>query len=141
MPVTFWTFLIGGMALSGCRWSRPGSGRKMKSSPAPSTTTWYVFGVLALAALLTAFYTARQITMTFLGQPRTEVPSTTCHESTRHHDHPADVLAVFAVAAGWVGIPAAFPGGGNFVPNCLKSSLAAWCITGTRLRHRHSMFR
>jgi NADH-quinone oxidoreductase subunit L len=31
-----------------------------------------IFWMLAFAALLTAFYTARQITLTFLGKPRTE---------------------------------------------------------------------
>ncbi len=38
----------------------------------PSAHAPLVFVILALAALLTAFYTMRQITLTFLGEPRTK---------------------------------------------------------------------
>jgi NADH-quinone oxidoreductase subunit L len=70
-----------------------------------------VFVVLAVAALLTAFYTARQIMMTFFGKPRTEAAA---HAS--EHDSifqwmtiPLMVLAVFAIGFGWLGIPTTFP--------------------------------
>jgi NADH-quinone oxidoreductase subunit L len=70
-----------------------------------------VFLTLALAALLTAFYTGRQIWMTFFGKPRTEAA-----EHASEHDsifawmtYPLLVLAFFAVVGGWVGIPHEFP--------------------------------
>jgi NADH-quinone oxidoreductase subunit L len=73
MPITFWTFLIGGLALSGFPLVTAGflvegrdPGRCLRQ-PTPGSLL-----VLAVAALLTAFYTARQITLTFLGKPRTE---------------------------------------------------------------------
>ena len=67
-----------------------------------------VFVTLAVAALLTAFYTARQIVMTFFGQPRTEAAE---HASERDSIFawmtiPLMVLArVRQSSAGWVGIP------------------------------------
>jgi NADH-quinone oxidoreductase subunit L len=66
-----------------------------------------VFIVLAFTALLTAFYTMRQITLTFLGEPRTK-SAEHAHESTWTMTFPLLVLAVFAVAVGWVGIPKDF---------------------------------
>ena len=73
-----------------------------------------VFVVLALAALLTAFYTARQITMTFFGKPRTPAAQ---HAS--EHDSifkwmtvPLMVLAIFAIAARLGRDPQRVPGVG-----------------------------
>ncbi len=39
MPITFWTFLIGGLALSGFPFITPGSGARTRSSPT-CTTAW-----------------------------------------------------------------------------------------------------
>ncbi len=73
MPITFWTFLIGGFALSGFPLVTAGFWSKDEIlADAFGHNHWVVFGTLALAALLTAFYTMRQITLTFLGEPRTE---------------------------------------------------------------------
>ncbi len=68
---------------------------------------WFVFGTLALAALLTAFYTMRQITLTFLGEPRTEVAKH-AHETPWTMTFPLIILAFFSVVYGWVGIPEDF---------------------------------
>ena len=74
------------------------------------------------SALLTAFYTMRQILMTFFGKPRTAAAA-----HANEHDSiftwmtiPLMVLAVFAVAVGWVGIPTTFPVLGNFSTNPLE---------------------
>ncbi len=73
MPITFWTFLIGGLALSGFPLITAGFWSKDEIfAEAWGNGSWIVFIVLALAALLTAFYTMRQITLTFLGEPRSE---------------------------------------------------------------------
>jgi len=74
-----------------------------------------VFITLAVAALLTAFYTMRQITLTFLGAPRTQAAEH-ASESVRTMTAPLLVLAVFAIGAGWVGIPEHFPGLGGLLP-------------------------
>jgi NADH-quinone oxidoreductase subunit L len=105
MPGTAWTFIIGGLALSGFPIITAGFWSKDEIlADAFINRHWVVFGVLATAALLTAFYTARQITMVFLGKPRT---AAALHAS--EHDSifrwmvpPLGVLAFFAVVGGWV---------------------------------------
>ncbi len=60
MPLTFWTFLIGGLALSGFPLITAGFWSKDEIlADAFAHDHLAVFGVLALAALLTAFYTMR----------------------------------------------------------------------------------
>jgi NADH-quinone oxidoreductase subunit L len=109
MPVTFWTFLIGGFALSGFPLVTAGFWSKDEIlSGAFAGGHWVVFAVLAVSALLTAFYTMRQITLTFLGQPRTKAAEH-AHETPLTMTLPLVVLAFFAITAGWVGIPRAFP--------------------------------
>jgi NADH-quinone oxidoreductase subunit L len=120
MPITFWTFLAGGMALSGLPLVTAGFWSKDEIlAGAFNSNHMVVFIVLALAALLTAFYSARQITLTFLGTPRTAAAEH-AHETPRTMTIPLIVLAVFAVAAGWVGIPHTFPGLGAVIPNLFE---------------------
>ncbi|MFN2152242.1 MAG: NADH-quinone oxidoreductase subunit L [Anaerolineales bacterium] len=105
MPVTFWTFLIGGFALSGFPLVTAGFWSKDEIlADAFANGHWFVFGTLALAALLTAFYTMRQITLTFLGKPRTSAAEH-AHETPWTMTLPLVVLAFFAITYGWVGIP------------------------------------
>jgi NADH-quinone oxidoreductase subunit L len=120
MPVTGWTFIIGGLALSGFPiltagfWSKD----EILASAWSGQNVW-VFGTLAVAAFLTAFYTARQIGLTFLGRPRTE-GAVHAPESVRSMTLPLVLIAPFAIALGWAGIPEHFPGIGGIVPNWLE---------------------
>ena len=117
MPITFWTFLIGGFALSGFPVLTAGFWSKDEIlAGAFGSGQWLVFITLALAALLTAFYTMRQITLTFLGEPRTKAAEH-AHETPWTMTFPLVVLSFFAVTAGWVGIPQHFPGLGGLIPN------------------------
>jgi len=117
MPVTFWTFLAGGLALSGFPLITAGFWSKDEIlTSAVSGQFWLSFAVLALAALITAFYTMRQITLTFLGEARTRAAQY-AHETPWTMTLPLVVLAVFAVTAGWVGIPEKFPLLGGLLPN------------------------
>ena len=75
-----------------------------------------VFVMLALAAFLTAYYTMRQISMTFLGEPRTPLAEH-AHESNAFMTVPLILLSGFAVVAGWAGIPESFPVAGSLVNN------------------------
>ncbi len=111
MPVTFWTFLIGGLALSGFPVLTAGFWSK-DAIFAEAFGNGYVlvFIVLALAAFLTAFYTMRQITLTFFGEARTQAAEH-ASENKWTMTLPLVVLAIFAVGAGWVGMPAWFTGG------------------------------
>ncbi|WP_420631074.1 NADH-quinone oxidoreductase subunit L [Candidatus Leptofilum sp.] len=117
MPITFWTFLIGGLSLSGLPFITAGFWSKDEIF----ADAWYVWNndkeiiglivliMLALAAFLTAFYTMRQISLTFLGKPRTPLAEH-AHESNGFMTLPLVLLSFFAVAAGWVGIPDNFLG-------------------------------
>jgi NADH-quinone oxidoreductase subunit L len=108
MPWTFWTFLAGGMALSGFPFVTAGFWSKDEIlAEAFHGGTWlsgFVFILLAVSALMTAFYTMRQIVMTFIGKPRTEAAAH-AHESSWWMVAPLVLLAFFAIVFGWVGIP------------------------------------
>ncbi len=72
--------------------------------------------MFAVAAFLTAFYTMRQISLTFLGKPRSPLAEH-AHESNKFMTIPLVLLAIFAVVAGWAGIPENFPIIGPLVDN------------------------
>ncbi len=117
MPITFWTFLIGGFALSGFPLVTAGFWSKDEIfADAFAHGHMAVFITLAIAAFLTAFYTMRQITMTFLGEARTP-EAEHAHETPWTMTTPLVVLSIFAVGYGWVGIPEHFPVIGGLLPN------------------------
>ena len=117
MPLTFWTFLIGGFALSGFPFITAGFWSKDEIlADAFANGHWIVFATLALAALMTAFYTMRQITLTFLGQPRTK-EAEHASETPWTMTLPLVILSIFAISFGWVGIPSAFPWIGGLLPS------------------------
>ena len=116
MPITFWTFLIGGFALSGFPLVTAGFWSKDEIlADAFGHGHMAVFITLAIAAFMTAFYTMRQITLTFLGEPRTK-EAEHAQENKWTMTVPLMVLAFFAVTYGWVGIPEHFPGLGGLLP-------------------------
>lgn len=117
MPITFWTFLIGGFALSGFPLVTAGFWSKDEILADAFYNHYYlVLIVLAIAAFLTAFYTMRQITLTFLGKPRTSAAEN-AHETKWTMTFPLVVLSVVAIAAGWFGINEGFPLLGGLIPN------------------------
>ena len=117
MPITFWTFLIGGFALSGFPIITAGFWSKDEIlADAWGNGHLAVFLTLAIAAFMTAFYTMRQITLTFLGEPRTK-EAEHAQETPWTMTAPLVILAFFAVTYGWVGIPEHFPVLGGLVPN------------------------
>jgi NADH-quinone oxidoreductase subunit L len=124
MPITFWTFVIGGMALSGLPIITAGFWSKDEIF-AHAWHLWtgdgdslaiIVLIMLGLAAFLTAFYTMRQISLTFLGSPRSALAEH-AHESNRLMTIPLVLLSVFAVVIGWIGIPEEFPVLGPLINN------------------------
>jgi NADH-quinone oxidoreductase subunit L len=117
MPITFWTFLVGGFALSGFPFITSGFWSKDEIlSESFGNGHWIVFITLSLAAFITAFYTMRQITLTFLGKPRTE-SAHHAQETPWTMTLPLVVLAVFALGIGWAGISETFPLIGGILPN------------------------
>ena len=91
MPITFWTFLIGGLALSGFPIVTAGFWSKDEILGEAWKHYQLVFALLVFAAFMTAFYTMRQITLTFLGAPRTE-------EAKHAHETPWTMTAPLAAS-------------------------------------------
>jgi NADH-quinone oxidoreductase subunit L len=123
MPLTGWTFVIGGLALAGFPFLTAGFWSKDEIL----TSSWYsgnfwIFWIEAFSAFLTAFYVARQISLTFLGQPRSE-GAANAPESVKRMTVPLVLITPFAVALGWFGIPASFPVIGGIAPNFLEHLL------------------
>jgi NADH-quinone oxidoreductase subunit L len=103
MPVTFWTYLAGALALAGFP---PLAGFFSKDE---ILTTAFehnalVYLLLTIAAFLTAFYIARQAFMVFFGHGRTPAASH-AHESGRAMLVPLIVLAVLSVIGGALNLP------------------------------------
>ncbi|MDW8352828.1 MAG: NADH-quinone oxidoreductase subunit L, partial [Anaerolineae bacterium] len=116
MPITFVTFVIGGLALAGFPFITAGFWSKDEifadayyhGLVKGDGLATLVFVVLVVSALLTAFYTMRQIAMTFLGQPRTEAAAHAT-ESVPSMTFPLIVLSVFALFLGFINVPKDFP--------------------------------
>ncbi|MGP0592566.1 NADH-quinone oxidoreductase subunit L [Nitrospira sp. T9] len=123
LPVTYWTFLIGALALSGfpltagyfskdelllAAWMASGLGKVLA-----------VLGLLT--ALMTAFYSFRLVFVTFWGESRVDPHHAKhVHEPSKAMTFPLLILAVLSILAGYIGIPEflapAFPaaeGGGG----------------------------
>ncbi len=103
MPVTFWTFIIGTLALSGVP---PFSGFYSKDSilaQAMEQKNYLLFAVAAFVAALTTFYMFRLFFVAFLGEARTE-KAAHAHESPAVMTLPLMVLAVFSIIGGCLGI-------------------------------------
>jgi len=105
MPRTGWTFIIGGMALSGFPLVTAGFWSKDEIlGNAWGGGNTLVFGALVISAFLTAFYTARQIGLTFLGKPRTEMANH-APESVPSMTWPLILISPFAIGLGFIGTP------------------------------------
>jgi NADH-quinone oxidoreductase subunit L len=121
MPYTFWTFLVGMLALAGVPplagfWSKD---EILAVAFLQNPVVW-VMGTLA--AFITAFYMTRQVCLTFLGKPRNK--ELHAHESPPVMYVPLIVLAVGAVLLGFLGVPEDFPVLGPLLGNPLHHLLA-----------------
>jgi NADH-quinone oxidoreductase subunit L len=105
MPLTFATYGIGMLALSGFPiffsgfWSKDG----ILEAAQHSTTVKGPLYLLGFGALLTAFYMTRQVCYVFFGYWRGHG---TAHESPKVMTLPLAILAFFAMALGFIGTPA-----------------------------------
>ncbi|MGM0604222.1 MAG: NADH-quinone oxidoreductase subunit L [Halobacteriota archaeon] len=107
LPVTYWTFLAGSLALAGIF---PFAGFWSKDEVlyealihglggSPLLLGAYAMGLLAVP--VTAFYTFRMVYLTFHGEPRTEIASDP-NPVRWNVKGPLSVLGVLAVVAGFV---------------------------------------
>jgi NADH-quinone oxidoreductase subunit L len=103
MPLTFWTFLVGALALSGI-W--PFAGFYSKDSilaQALAQHNLILFAVGVFVAGLTTFYIFRLFFVVFTGKEKSEAAGH-AHESPAVMTLPLVVLAVFALIGGFIGI-------------------------------------
>jgi NADH-quinone oxidoreductase subunit L len=103
MPVTFWVYMIGTLALAGIV---PFAGFWSKDEILLDASLHYqaVYWLLTIAAFFTAFYMGRQIWMVFFGEPR--------HEAAAHAEEspllitvPLMILAALSLLGGALNLP------------------------------------
>jgi NADH-quinone oxidoreductase subunit L len=101
MPVTFYTFAIGTLALMGLPWITSGFySKEGVLGAAYDSGCSILFHAATLTAVLTSFYMMRLLIVAFFGKPRTE---------SAHHARevegvmllPLIVLAVFSIFSAW----------------------------------------
>ncbi len=163
LPITYWTFLIGAIAIAGVP---PLAGFFSKDEILWKTFSghhYVLLGIGMLTALLTATYMFRLVFMAFHGERRHDAPAEHPEEPAGHgtahaarltpqatagkhdaghlHDAPPSmafaliVLAVGSVLAGFVGIPHAL-GGSNWIETFLDPAfLAPGAAHETALAH------
>jgi NADH-quinone oxidoreductase subunit L len=135
LPVTYWTFLIGTLAIAGVPllsgffskdeilWQTYASGHR---------TLWMV---ALVTAFLTATYMFRLLYLAFFGERRSDADAHGAPSSSHHDDHLHDappamaialvVLAIGSVLAGYVGVPNVLVKGGNRIEAFLEPSFRA----------------
>ncbi len=128
LPVTYWTFLIGALAIAGV----PGlagffSKDEILYRTFASGHTW-MWAIAAAASLLTGIYMFRLVFMAFHGE-RASGADASAHAGADAHLHdaprsmavPLVLLAAGSVLAGYLGVPAAL-GGQNRIEHFLEPS-------------------
>jgi NADH-quinone oxidoreductase subunit L len=103
LPVTFWTFLLGTLALMGVP---PLSGFYSKDAilaTAFEESPFLLFPIAWIVAVLTAFYMTRLVLIAFFGKERTEA-SHHAHESPLVMTGPLVFLAGLTVIGGFLGL-------------------------------------
>jgi NADH-quinone oxidoreductase subunit L len=109
LPITYWTFLVATLALSGIP---PLAGFVSKDAILASafgSGHKFLWAVGLLTAGLTAFYMLRIVSLAFYGEFRgTEEQAHHLHESPASMTGPLVILAFLSVTAGWIGLPPIF---------------------------------
>ncbi len=109
MRTTFWPYLLGALALAGIFplagfWSKDEILAHANANQSNYGVFLIVYIMLTLAAMGTAFYMARQLSMVFWGKPRSKAAAH-AHESPRLMTVPLIILAFFSVTAGLFNLP------------------------------------
>jgi NADH-quinone oxidoreductase subunit L len=126
LPVTYWTFLVGALAISGVPLLSGFFSKDEILWRAYSGGHVVVWGVAVVASLLTAIYMFRLVFLTFHGS---RSGASHDHAATGHDAPPAMaivlvLLAIGSVCAGYIGVPAAV-GGSSRIEHFLEPSFRA----------------
>ena len=129
MPITFWTFVVGYLAIAGI----PGfSGFFSKDEILSMAFTnpgngIFLYSIALISALLTAFYMTRMLVLVFIVPPSHDVHDSHEHHVAEHDSHekheihespsvmtvPLILLAICSFGAGYIGMPHLFGGHEN----------------------------
>jgi NADH-quinone oxidoreductase subunit L len=131
LPITYWTFLIGALAIAGV----PGLAGFFSKDEilfrtfANGHQVLWIVGILT--SLLTALYMFRLVFLAFHGAPGTQhqAPGTHVHDAPPAMALALVVLAIGSVAAGYIGLPHAL-GGSNRLEQFLSPTLEAHAAEG-----------
>ena len=110
MPITFWTFLVATLAISGVPplsgfWSKDAILASALALGMEQPRHMIIFVVMLVSAGITAFYMLRLMYLTFAGEPRVREKFDHAHESPLVMTIPLMVLAVFSFGSvqwGWL---------------------------------------
>src|SRR6266536_2723883 len=118
MPITYWTMVVGGLALCGIPpfagfFSKDAIIEAVHASTVPGHS--YAYFTVVAGVFVTAFYTFRLLFLAFHGKPRFETAghaSSAAHAHDEHHGPPKEspwvvtvpliLLAIPSLAAGWI---------------------------------------
>lgn len=134
LPFTFWTMLIGTLAIMGLP---PFAGFFSKDEILylaflKSPVLW---GMGVLGACLTSFYMWRLMALAFWGEPRDAHAFAHAHESPRTMTVPLVVLAAGSAVVGFWGVPEAF--GGHFQVGRFLAPSLTYGQTAAEAVHHH----
>jgi len=104
MPATFWTFMVGTLALAGFPFFSGFYSKDAILGQALGQHNYILFGVGVFVAMLTSFYMFRLVFVAFYGSKKTEAAGH-AHESPGVMVWPLRILAICSIfAGGFVGV-------------------------------------
>jgi NADH-quinone oxidoreductase subunit L len=136
MPVTYWTFLMGTIAIAGIPFFSGFFSKDEILWKAFSEGNTIIWLMLATAAFCTAFYMFRMLFLTFHGKERFD------HHHHHPHESPATmltalvVLAVLSIFGGFLGVPHAL--GFHVIPNLFDHFLEPVFADANRIMGKHA---
>jgi NADH-quinone oxidoreductase subunit L len=134
MPRTYWTFVLGALALAGFPLTAGFFSKdEILVKAFEFSPIFWVVGLVT--ALLTAFYTFRALFVAFWGRPRDEELFHHAHESRGVMTWPLAILAVLALLGGLLGLPPVL-GVTHALEEWLHPSFVDLEMLGTEVAHR-----
>jgi NADH-quinone oxidoreductase subunit L len=125
LPVTYWTFLIGVLAISGFPFFSGFISKDEILIAAYNHPNKIYFWIAAFSAVLTAVYMFRLLFLVFFGGFRgSEAQAHHLHESPKAITIPLVVLAILSLVGGFVQLPQAF-GGHDYLNRFLAPAVPA----------------
>ncbi len=113
LPITYWTFLIACLAISGIPGFSGFFSKDMILGKAFENGYYFLWALGTITAGMTSFYMFRVLFLTFHGESRVEPEvEKHIHESPPSMTVPMIILAILSIFGGYIGVPEAL-GGSN----------------------------